>query len=205
MIARIPRRLRIAFTQAEAPAQTEAVAIASGGDGEVDFVAYGEDCALFGRTVLDADRLTDMLNKHDEYLLVGVTVERFDGGEPLAVDEIVVPRDEILLVHASGPRGDVSRRYRTAPQHVALKMGRYKVRGFYHALPGTDPVVAIRRRKIMVPLTKARIQYTVGGEAREIEVETVIVNRHLIDWLEAVEPDRAEFPVGPQHLVPERT
>ena len=76
------------------------------GTNDVAFVAYGEDCILSGRTLLDADRLTDMLNAHDEYALEGVTVERFDSGEPLEVAEIVVPRDEIILVHASGPRGD---------------------------------------------------------------------------------------------------
>jgi hypothetical protein len=169
--------------------------------GEVDFVAYGEDCVLFGRTVLDGDRLSDMLNEHDEYSLIGVTVERFDGGPPMAVDEFVIERDEVLLVHTSEPRGDVARRHRTAQQHMALKVGPYKVRGFYHALPGTDPVVAIRRRKVMVPLTDARIQYAIGGKVREALVKTVIVNRDQIDWMEAVEPDRADFPMGPARLL----
>ena len=58
---------------------------------EVEFVAYGEDCILSGRTVLDADRLSDMLNANDEYALVGVTVERLHDGTPLQVDEVVVP------------------------------------------------------------------------------------------------------------------
>ena len=204
MIERIPRRLRVAFTRADASAQPTTVTTEPDGRQEVDFVAYGEDCVLFGRTILDDDRLTDMLNAHEEYALVGVSIERFDGGEPLEVDEVVVGRDEVFLVHASGPRGDQARRQKTAPQHVALKIGRYSVRGFYHALPGTDPVVAIRRRKTMVPLTNARIQYTIAGETREVRVETVIVNREQIDWLEAVEPDRSEFPAGPQFLVPDR-
>ena len=171
------------------------------GSREVDFVAYGEDCVLFGRTILDGDRLSDMLNEHDEYVLAGVTVERFDGGPPMAVDEVVVGRDEILLVHASGPRGNVERRHRTAPQHLAIKMGRYKVRGFYHAVPGTDPVASIRRRRVMVPLTDVRIEFTIGGEAREVRAEAVIMNRDQIDWMEAVEPDRAEFPAGPKRPV----
>lgn len=135
------------------------------GPGEVAFVAYGEDCILSGRTVLDADRLTDVLNSHDEYVLAGVTVERFDGGEPLEVDEIAVPRDEIFLVHATGPRGDAARRHRTMPHHLAVKMGQYRVRGFFHALPGADPIVAIRRRLAMVPLTDARIEYAFAGSA----------------------------------------
>ena len=66
-----------------------------------------------------------MLNDHDEYALIGVTVERFDGGPPMEVAELVVPRDELWLVHASGPRGNVERRHRTAQQHIAIKMGPY--------------------------------------------------------------------------------
>jgi hypothetical protein len=198
MIDRIPRRLRLAFSRPMAPAEAsdvpdaplEAAPIA-----EVDFVAYSEDCILSGRTVLDGDRLTDMLNGHDEYALIGVTVERFDGGSPMQVDELVVGRDELWLVHASGPRGDAARRHRTSLQYVAMKMGPYKVRGFYHATPGTDPVTAIRRRKPMVPLTEVRIEYTIHGGPREDRVDTVIVNRELIEWIETIEPDRAEFPV----------
>jgi hypothetical protein len=206
MIDRIPRRLRVAFTRPGAAGEAAAHASAATyGRPEVDFVAYGEDCVLSGRTVLDGDRLSDMLNDHDEYALIGVTVERFDGEPAIEVDEIVVSRDELWLVHASGPRGNVGRRHRTSPQHVAMKIGPYRVRGFYHALPGTDPVTALRRRKPMVPLTGARIEYTIGGVARESRVETVIVNREVIEWLETVEPDRLEFPAGPQRVATNKT
>jgi len=106
----------------------------------------------------------------------------------------------LILVHASGPRGDAARRHRTQLQHVALKMGPYQVRGFLHALPGADPVAAMRRRKPMVPLTNVRIEFTFNGETREDRVETVIVNREQIDWVEVVEPDRVEFPVRSKPL-----
>src|SRR4029077_6684039 len=126
---------------------------------------------------LDADRLSDMLNGHDEYALIGVTVQRLDDGAPLHGEEVIVPRDELVLVHASGPRGDPDRRHRTMLQHVALKMGPYKVRGFLPSLPGPDPVDAMRRRRPMVPLTNVRIEFTFNGVTREDRVETVIVNR----------------------------
>ena len=156
---------------------------------------------LSGEAVLDADRLSDMLNDHDEYVLAGVTVERLDGGESFEVDEIVVPRDEVFLVHASGPRGDAARRHRTTPQHLAIKMGPYEVRGFFHALPGADPVDALRRRKTMVPLTDARVEYVVAGERHETTVDTLILNREQIDWVEEVVPDQVEFPAGPNRLM----
>ncbi|MEA2611272.1 MAG: hypothetical protein QOI37_733 [Chloroflexota bacterium] len=199
MIDRIPRRLRVAFARAETATRPTGASTEDDAR-EVDFVAYGEDCILFGRTVLDGDRLSDMLNEHDEYVLAGVTVERFDGGAPMAVDEFVVNRDEIVLVHASGPRGNAGRRHSTSLQHLAIKMGRYKVRGFYHAVPGSDPVASIRRRRVMVPLTDVRIEYTIGHEQREVRAEAVILNREQIDWMEAIEPDRAEFPLAPTRV-----
>ena len=193
----MPRRLRFGRSNTqEAPAPT------SQAPDEVAFVAYGEDCILSGRAVLDADRLSDMLNDHDEYLVSGLVVERFDEVAPFELDdEIAVPRDEVFLVHASGPRGDASRRQRTTPQFLALKMGPYKVRGFFHALPGADPVVALRRRKTMVPLTDARIEYTIHDQRREITVDTVILNREQIDWVQVTVPGQAEFPEAPKQMV----
>lgn len=197
MIDRLPRRLRLGRTREE-----EIEPIAGPVPDEVAFVAYGEDCILSGRAVLDADRLTDMLNEHDEYLVAGLVVERFDEVAPFALDdEIAVPRDEIFIVHASGPRGDANRRHRTMPQHLALKMGPYKVRGFFHALPGADPVVALRRRKTMVPLTNVRIEYTIHDQRREVTVDTVIVNREQVDWVQAVHPSQVEFPEGPDQRI----
>ena len=198
MMKSLPRRLRLGFSS------TQADAVDPVGDdaNEVAFVAYGEDCILSGRAVLDSDRLSDMLNTHEEYLVSGLSVERFDSDTPFELDdEIAIPRDEIYLVHATGPRGDAARRHRTMPQHLAIKMGPYKVRGFFHALPGADPVVAFRRRKAMVPLTNGRIEYTFHGERRETTVETVIVNREQIDWVEAILPTQVEFPEGPKRLV----
>jgi len=198
MMKSLPRRLRLGFSSApvdEADPVTD-------DPNEVEFVAYGEDCILSGRAVLDADRLTDMLNGHEEYLVSGMSVERFDAETPFELDdEIAVPRDEIYLVHASGPRGDASRRHRTMPQRLAIKMGPYEVSGFFHALPGADPVVAFRRRKVMVPLTDGRIEYTFHGVRRETTVETVIVNREQIDWVEAILPTQVEFPEGPRRMV----
>jgi hypothetical protein len=194
---RFPRRLRVAFSR---PLAATAVESETDVSGEVAFVAYGEDCILSGRTVLDADRLSDMLNAADEYALVGVTVERLDDGMPLQVDEIVVPRDELYLVHASGPRGDAARRRHTLPKHVAMKVGPYEVQGYLHGLPGADPIAAIRRRKSMIPLTEARISYMVDGEHRQDDVATVILNRERIEWVEVVEPDRAMFATRPKPL-----
>jgi hypothetical protein len=174
---RLPQRLRLGFSSASAGEGQPAA-----DPGQVEFVAYGEDCILSGRAVLDADRLSDMLNAHDEYLVSGLSVSRFDHEVPFELDdEIAIPRDEIYLVHASGPRGDAARRHRTMPQH---------------------PVVAFRRRRVMVPLTDAQIEFTLHGERREVHVDTLIVNREQIDWVQAMLPTEVEFPERAKGLVP---
>lgn len=201
---RFPRRLRVAFSRPEASGAVADPGTDGDDDGstaapagELDFIAYAEDCRLSGRTVMDGGRLTDMLNEHDEYALVGVTVERFEDGQPIHVEDIVVARDELYLVHASGPRGDVARRHHTTPLYVAIKTGPYEVRGFFHALPGADPVAAMRRRKAMVPLTNARVAYVHDGQLEDVRFETLIVNREQADWVVSMEPSQAEFPSGP--------
>jgi hypothetical protein len=196
MVHPIPRRRRLAFTHDDPTLRVEMTMVPETPD-VVDFVAYGADCVLSGRTVLDGDRLSDMLNDHHEYTLTGVRVEPFDGGRPFAVDDVVVSRDEIWMVHAGPPRGAIGRRTRTAPRYVAIKMGPYQVRGFIHALPGSDALAGIGRRRPMIPVTSARVAYTVRGEKREARAETVIVNRDQMEWLTSIEPDGGPFPPQP--------
>ena len=76
-----------------------------------------------------------------------------------------------------------------------MKVGPYEVQGFIHGLPGADPIVSIRRRNSMIPLTDVRITFVANGEHREDHVDTVILNRERIEWIAVVEPDRAAVPV----------
>jgi len=161
---------------------------------QVDFVAYGEDCLLSGVVHLASDRLTDMLNEHDEYQLVDVLVEGLAGDRAVEMREVLVCRDELYLIHAAGPRGNLERRHRTRSQPVAIQMGPYHVRGYLHALPGADPVQAIRRRKPMVPLTDAWIEFPEASGRERRRVGTVVVNREQIDWIVPAINDEIEMP-----------
>src|SRR4029077_5912408 len=114
---------------------------------EVEFVAYAEDGRLSGRIRLDTSRLSDMLNDHDEFLLEDVLAERLPEGGTMVVPEFLVQRDELVIVHAMGPRGDRSRRHRTAARAVPLRAGPYLVSGDIHAAPGIDPLIYFRRRR----------------------------------------------------------
>ena len=160
----------------------------------VDFVAYAVDCVLYGRVRLAAERLTDMLNTHDDLDLVDVMVERLDGQGAIEVKEVLVRRDELLLVHATGPRGNLGRRTRTREHPLAVRIGPYDVRGSLHASPGHDPLMTIIRRKPMVPMTDAWIEYLSGGERRRRRVGALIVNREQIDTVAHAVDEWSELP-----------
>ena len=149
----------------------------------VDFVAYAEDCVLSGRVRLSADRMTDLLNQHDEVQLVDVMVQRLRDAGALEAKEVQVLREEIMFVHAAGPRGEAGRRRRTLQHPLAMQLGPYQVRGYLHALPGSPPLVSIRSREPMVPLTDAWIEYDDGSTHHRHHVGAIVVNRDHIDWI----------------------
>ncbi len=158
---------------------------------EVEFVAYAEDGRLSGRLRLDSSRLTDMLNGHDEFLLEHVQAEHVPEGGTVMIPEFLVRRDELLLVRATGPRGDQTRRTRTMSRAITLRTGPYLVSGNVHTAAGIDPFVFFRRRRPMIPLTDATIEYaTAAGPVRE-DAGTVVVNRDLMDWVRAADADAA--------------
>lgn len=204
MIHSIGRRLRLPFGATALPAVPATPGPpAAAAIPVVEFVAYGEDCLLSGHIRLAAERLTDMLNEHDEYELIDVLVERLDGTQAAEVRHVVIPRDELLLVHAAGPRGSQARRQRMRLHPLAIQLGPYHVRGYLHALPGTDPLLAIRRRKVMVPLTDATVERTVAGAPQRRAVGTLVVNREQIDWVSHADDADLELPELPDLPMPD--
>jgi hypothetical protein len=157
------------------------------------FEAFVPGSRVFGWVRLDADRLTDMLNAHEELHLVNILVENLDGGATVTADEAIVRRSELVAVRASGPRGDASRREPTRTHPVLVESGSYLIGGHLHAPPGADPMVRILGREPMVPLTAAWIAYRPGADLRRDHVGTIIVNRELVTSVRRVtEQDLAD-------------
>ena len=149
----------------------------------LDFVAYGEDCLIAGRLRFDGDRMSDFLNDHETYQIDDLIVEELVDGRTSAVGQLVVARDEVLVVQLAGPRGVLERRVRTHGHPVAVKVGPYRLRGRLHAPPGLDPTSLIARRSPMVPLTEALIDRPVGPEREVHPIGNVAINRLWVDWL----------------------
>lgn len=185
MIHSLGRRLSLIFDRPSAGETGEPVAAhpeAAVFYPMVDFVAHAEDGILSGRLRLSAERLTDMLNDHAELHLVDVVVQSLDEPGAVEVKELLVQRDELLLVHATGPRGNQARRTRTRQTYVAITSGPYQVQGYLHGTPGLDAVAGLHRRSAMVPLTDAVVDYPIGGQLRRQHLG-IIVNRAGIDFI----------------------
>jgi hypothetical protein len=155
----------------------------------IRFMAYGVHERVFGWVRLRADRLTDLLNAHDELHLSEVEIESLEDGITRSVDEIVIQRRELMAVHATGPRGDSALRQRTRTHAMAIQSGNYLIGGHLHADPGADPLASVSGRPAMLPLTDAWIEYWSGGERRHQATGTIVVNRDEVDWIRVVTDD----------------
>jgi hypothetical protein len=198
MISSLGRRLRLVLGMATDQVDgTWPGSAEPGRTQELDFTAYAEDSRLYGRIQLDAERLTDMLNEHDELTLVNAMVESLADGRTYQADEFTIQRDELLVVEAFGPRGSANRRQRTRPHAMAVKLGPYEIRGYLHVSPTADPLIALRRRKPIVPLTDAALEFTCAGVRQVRRHSTMLFNRESMDWIAPTVDDLIEFPEMP--------
>ena len=161
---------------------------------EVEFAAYAEDCRIFGFWRHDAERLSDALNEHDEYHLHDVLLAALGDGHTNDQRELLVRRDELLAVRGAGPRGNPARRARTRPSPITLQTGPYTIHGYLHGPPGADAVRQINRRRPMVPLTEAWIEYPTAGGFHRARVGPIIVNHETLDWIRHSRDDEVHMP-----------
>ncbi|HEY7523206.1 MAG TPA: hypothetical protein VH720_06075 [Candidatus Limnocylindrales bacterium] len=182
-MARVGRSLRLVLRRNPRDVPATASAMEGRPATDVEFVAYAEDCLVTGRIALSAERLTDLLNDHDEYALVNVVVSSLEDGRELEVPEITLLRDDLLVAQATEPRGNAGRRRATRTYGVAAQVGPYLLRGFLHALPGSDAVASLGRRKTMVPMTNVWIDFVSAGVPQHRHLPTAIVNQERIEWV----------------------
>jgi len=194
MIRGFPRRLRLVFGRQEPGPTVPEPTVAASTPPTVEFTAYSGDCRASGSIALDGNRLTDMLNAHDEFELVDVLVESLEDGHVIETHDLVVGRDELYVVHVAGPRGDRGRRVRTRATAITLRVGPYAVFGYLHAMPGADPIASFRHRRAMVPLTDAWIEYDSPTGRQRAKAATLVVNRDLTDWVALAAEEDIKLP-----------
>lgn len=165
----------------------------------VELTVYADDSVAFGRLALTTDRVTDLMNDATEFEFVDTFLQSLDDSHGLLLRTVVVAREEIFAVAVAGPRGDPTRRTRTRPIPVELRLGRYDVSGNIHVVPGTDPIIGFRRRRVMVPLTEATIEFDSPDGRKLSRFGTILVNRDLTDWIAPA----SRSDVRPPEVIPE--
>lgn len=160
----------------------------------VEFRGYGGDCTIVGQVTMFGDRLTDFLNGQERFRLHHVRLTSLEDGHEVDVDSISVERQDLLLVVGTGPRGSLDRRIELEEARLQLAIGPYVILGRLHLAPGLDPLQHVLQREPMVPLTQATIAFSLAGQTTAQDVDTVIVNRHLVEWISASAEEASVFP-----------
>ena len=155
-------------------------------------MAYAADCRVLGQLPRQPGRFSDLLNAHEEFELVNVQLESLADGHVVTEASIVLARDDLIAVHASEIAGQSSARTQTRAHRIVVRSDPYTIWGDLHALPGSDPIASFQHRPPMVPLTRSRIAYELGGVLGQFELGTLIVNRELAELVRAVGRELAE-------------
>ncbi|MHB8399922.1 MAG: hypothetical protein ACYDCI_13490 [Candidatus Limnocylindrales bacterium] len=163
----------------------------------VELDAYAADCRVYGRIDLGEARLTDLLTLTPELLIRDARLESLDDGHAVELPELMVHRDELCAVVASGPRGDTARRLRTRATRVELDIGPYHVEGSLHGTPAAEPLGAALRRAAWVPLTEVTLTYVRGADDIREDVATLLINHDLVHAFRVVEEVGMIMSTGP--------
>jgi hypothetical protein len=157
-----------------------------------DFIAYAGDCRITGTIALaDSERLTDLLNRESNIAVRSAELISTVDGHVVRLDELALDLADIFAIEPLGSRGSSPRRIHTVRHRLQLKLGPYTVLGQLHTMPGGLPLAAIGRRPGLIPLTRATIAFNDYRGVQARDVDTLIVNRELAEWVRA---DSAELP-----------
>lgn len=77
---------------------------------------------------------------------------------------------------------------------MQLAIGPYIVLGRLHTRPGVDPMQNVLQREPMIPLAQATVAYSVAGKTIAQDLSTIIINRHLVEWIAATADEASMFP-----------
>lgn len=141
-------------------------------------VAYAGDCVVRGDVELGDGRLSDEVNGRELLMFRTATLEAFDDGHQVVMDELEVERRDLHVIEVNGRRGDPTRRLRTVEERVVLEIGPFIVTGNLHRAPHTQALAALASWSKFVPVTDAVFQ--MGPDAPQRHQDVLLVNRDRI-------------------------
>ena len=163
----------------------------------IEFAGFAADCTIIGKMTMFGERLTDFLNGQERFRVHHVRFESLADGHEFEIDSVSIMRDELLAVVATGPRGNEKLRVSLKSDRFQLSIGPYIILGRLHSQPGSDVMTNVLKGEAMIPLTSATIAYQAAGSTMALDVGTIIVNRHLVDWIAPTTDEETAFPDTP--------
>ena len=160
----------------------------------VDFEAFGGDCTISGRITMFGERLSDFLNGQERFQLHKVEFQSLDDGHVVAVDSVNVSVGTCWPWSGQARAATRSSAFRSRKRGCSCPSGPYIILGRMHLPPGQDPMRNVLQREPMVPFTGATMAYTVAGKVVARDLRTIIVNRHLVEWITATDEEAVLFP-----------
>ena len=152
---------------------------------EIRFKAYAGDCLVEGFLDLAMGvRMTERLNEATVVSIRRAVLRALDDGRVVAAGDIELGVDELLIVEPPAADAPGAHRIHTRSVPVEMHVGPYKLAGRLHGPPTGDPVLALSRRRTMIPVTAASVIYSMAGEEVTVERDVVIVNR---DYMHAIQ------------------
>jgi hypothetical protein len=163
----------------------------------IPFIGYALGRRFIGYVECEGERLSDMLNRAESFVVREAFVENFDDDTVVNLGDGEVDRSILYAVEASGTRGEATRRIHTIRHRLQVQLGPYTALGLLHSLPGQLPLPYLHSRGPMIPLSDATLGFASRGALQLRDVGTPIVNRDLLDWVRASEDEALAFPGVP--------
>ncbi|MEO6351182.1 MAG: hypothetical protein ABIP53_11080 [Candidatus Limnocylindrales bacterium] len=150
------------------------------------FIAYAVDCVLSGFLELpEGVRLTDFLNETETIALTEVHATSLQDGRVVEAYNLEVDVEELCAVEAPPALSEVGRRIATRVARAEVELDPYEALGHVHGPTSGDPLLALSRRKRMIPLTDVTLAFAVAGKQHIIDLDVLIINRELARFVPA--------------------
>ena len=125
-------------------------------------------------------RLTDFLNTADAYPVLGASLHALEDGRPVRAGDQGLAPEDIWAVEPTDTgvtpwHADLH--VSTRAVQIEVELPPYRIVGFFHAVSTSDPMESVHRRRRMVPLTDASIQFIYVGREITRQTRVLIFNR----------------------------
>ena len=144
----------------------------------IDFRGYSGDCLIRGLLDVPDDlRLTDFLNTADVYSVHEASLFALEDGRSVPAGTQELAAQDVWAVEPTDSSLRAELHIPTRAVQVELELPPYHVTGFLHGVNTGDPVAGVHRRRRMIPLTEAVIEFTYAGRTKSRQTNVLIVNR----------------------------